>query len=477
MLISNAECLELKPDHSLSLSYQDVRIEQNIIVAVGALEPRYGESVLDATGAALLPGLHDHHVHFASYAAALRSVACGPPTVHSEKDLIEQLNLAAGGHGWLRGINYHESVAGDIDRYWLDRYGPKRPIRIQHRSGRLWILNSNALEVIRNSPPDKLSREHHARLDTEDGRLYDVDNFLWELTGDSPLSVAAASQNLASFGVTGINDMTPSNNESTCNWFVEMQAKAALRQKVRLSGSRELSEVTGSVGGKLKIGECKLHLHESDLPDFYDLCRVIRDSHDENRAVAVHCVTEAALVFALAALQDSGIRSGDRIEHASVVSPATLELLCETGLGVVTQPNFVLERGDTYLNEIPEHEHAWLYRCRTLLQNSVPLAFGTDLPFGHPDPWIAMQAATRRQTSSGRSLGEDETLTPESALAGFLGELDNPAEPRSITVGEPADLCLLKSPWHIARLELSSSDVRATILDGEKIYDSQLFSC
>ena len=88
-----------------------------------------------------------------------------------------------------------------------------------------------------------------------------------------------------------------------------------------------------------------------------------------------------------------------------------------------------------------------------------------------------MQAATRRQTSSGRSLGEDETLTPESALAGFLGERDNPAEPRSITVGEPADLCLLKSPWHIARLELSSSDVRATILDGEKIYDSQLFSC
>ena len=39
-------------------------------IATG-LRPRPGEQVIEADGAALLPGLHDHHLHLASLAAAL----------------------------------------------------------------------------------------------------------------------------------------------------------------------------------------------------------------------------------------------------------------------------------------------------------------------------------------------------------------------------------------------------------------------
>ena len=497
MLISNAECCT--QGNYQPVLQQDVRVEQGIVTAIGKLEPKPGEQVLDAAGAALLPGLHDHHVHLASYAAALGSVPCGPPVVCTEPDLITQLNKASslqqpestsavtgqtsfGVHwhhsmsdtrdgDWLRGINYHESVAGDIDRRWLDRYAPKRPVRIQHRSGRLWILNSMALEVIKNSP---LPFESQMKLSPKDGRLYDVDNLLREITKTDTLPIKEVSRNLASFGVTGINDMTPSNNLDTYKWFTELQSTRALLQKLRLSGTSELSAAGNTSCGKIQPGECKIHLHESDLPDYHELCQTISTSHDNQRAVAIHCVTETELVFALAAMQEAGFLPGDRIEHASVVPERLLTILQESGCCVVTQPNFILDRGDAYLSAIPKSEHGWLYRCQSL-SGSVPFAFGTDLPFGNPDPWIAVKAATNRQTRAGKILGENEAMTPEAAVECFLGELEHPAEIRSIAIGVPADFCLLDSPWSIVRRSLSSAHVRATMVDGELVYQKPGF--
>jgi predicted amidohydrolase YtcJ len=290
-----------------------------------------------------------------------------------------------------------------------------------------------------------------------------------EVTKESVLPIATASQNLASYGVTGINDMTPANDLNTCRWFAALQSSGDLVQNVRLSGTRELSAADGS-DRRLSIGETKVHLHESDLPDFYDLCRIISTSHDDNRAVAIHCVTEVELVFALASLAEAGTRSGDRLEHASVIPPGVLTLIGESGLSVVTQPNFVLERGDAYRVDIPEQEHAWLYRCQTLIQHAIPLAFGTDLPFGHPDPWVAIRAATMRETASGKTLGVEERVTPEVALRCFLGELESPTTIRSVAIGEPADFCLLDSPWSTVRLDLTSNRVKTTFRDGQVIY-------
>ena len=55
----------------------DVRIAGSRIVAIGpALDPASGEPTLDAAGAALIPGLHDHHLHLLALAAAQRSVRC-----------------------------------------------------------------------------------------------------------------------------------------------------------------------------------------------------------------------------------------------------------------------------------------------------------------------------------------------------------------------------------------------------------------
>src|SRR5579872_1352171 len=67
------------------------------------------DDVIDAAGGALLPGLHDHHLHLFGLAAARHSIACGPPDVRTEQSLRDTLLRAAAGRGdtWLRGVGYH----------------------------------------------------------------------------------------------------------------------------------------------------------------------------------------------------------------------------------------------------------------------------------------------------------------------------------------------------------------------------------
>ena len=83
-----------------------------------------------------------------------------------------------------------------------------------------------------------------------------------------------------------------------------------------------------------------------------------------------------------------------------------------------------------------------------------------------------MAAAVSRETREGEVIGASEALSPEAAVALYLTAPDNLARRRRISIGEPADLCLLTLPWEQARERLKSADVRATFVAGRLIDDS-----
>ncbi len=462
MLIRNAE---LYGD-----THADVRISGGLIAAIGQkLVREDDESEIDAHAAALLPGLHDHHLHLFSLAASRASVPCGPPQVQTASQLVAALHAASAAPDdgtWVRGIGYHETVAGDIDRDWLDQHGPARPLRIQHRSGRLWLLNSLALQQVEAGEGcDPLERVEGRAT----GRLYDADDWLRSRLPRQRASLHGVSRLLASHGVTGVTDTTPQNSAATWQDFAAAQARGELLQKLMVMGDASLDAMPSQPG--LLRGARKFHLHEHDLPDFDALCSDIRDCHRAGRGAAFHCVTRTDLVFALAALREAGVHADDRIEHASVTPPDLLAELVALRLTVVAQPHFIAERGDEYLQEVAAEDQPWLYRLRGLLDAGVPLAGGSDAPFGEPDPWSAMQAAVSRRTRSGQVMGAQEALTPEQALALFTTALDAPGgAPRRIAVGQPADLCLLDRCWSDARRDLAAVRVRKTWRDGINIW-------
>jgi predicted amidohydrolase YtcJ len=136
------------------------------------------------------------------------------------------------------------------------------------------------------------------------------------------------------------------------------------------------------------------------------------------------------------------------------------------GVTVVTQPNFVVERGDQYLDEVPAAEHDQLWRVASLLEAGVPVALSTDMPFGDGDPWAAMRAAVYRTTHRGAVLGGSECVSARTALTMFLGTAEDPTRPRLVEPGESADLCVLNVPPETALAELDAGMVAATIIGG-----------
>ena len=453
----------------------DVRCASGRIVDIAAhLDPLPGETLLDAGGNALLPGLHDHHIHLLSLAAAAGSVRCGPPAVSNRDQLVEVLR-GAPGSGWIRGIGYHESVAGLPTARELDGIAPHRPLRIQHRSGKLWLLNSMAMDLLgvheHLSLPGVMTANGQPT-----GQLFRLDAWIAaRLERADPPDVSAVSAELASFGITGMTDATPGNHLQTLQEFAGMMDRGELLQRVRLMGGDDLGgehadAATDFADSLLVAGERKIMLDEWALPDFEVLVNTIGKAHAAGRGVAIHCVTRTELVFALASLREAP-GEGDRIEHAAVVPPDAMRLLQETGVTVVTQPGLVTERGDQYRVDVPEPQHSHLYRWQTLVDAGVPVAASSDAPFTSADPWLAMHGAVTRMTASGFLMGAEERVSPESALAGFCAPAEDPAAaPRTITPGAVADLCLLDCPWQQARRALERCQVNATVRGGELIF-------
>jgi len=442
----------------------DVRLDGERIAAVEpseSVEQAAGGSALDARGGLLLPGLHDHHLHVAATAAALASVQCGPPNRFTA-DALAQALAAAPGEGWLRGIGYHESVAGELGRGWIDGAVSDRPVRIQHRSGRMWYLNSAALNLL------LAGREPPPGLDVAAGRLFDNDAWLRQALASQLPDLGEVSRRWSAQGVTGLTDMSPRNGRQEAEWLAGEQSRGALAQRLVVAGSPALGEV--AAGPQFAVGPVKFHLHEADLPDHADFIAAICAAHGQGRGAAVHCVTETELVFTLAAFREAGTVPLDRIEHASVTPAALLEQLVELGLAVVTQPNFVAERGDAYLADMPADEWNSLYRLRSFRDAGLTLAGGSDAPFGSTDLWAAMAAAVSRRTSAGAALGPAEALSPEQALALFLADPMDLGRTRRVEPGAVADLCLLDRDWPELRTGLAAAHVVATIIGGKQVF-------
>lgn len=471
MIIKNAA---ISPGQSRDLQFLDGRITR----IAAELQPEAGEDIVDAGHRVLLPGLHDHHMHFLAYAASLGSVDCSHAALQKRDALAVHLasRLPKPG-GSLRAIGYHEGDEALIDRHWLDKISDTVAIRVQHRTGRLWIYNSTAISALgldssanaTRSLPEGVESDEQGQLT---GRFYHVDDWLRQHSPRSLPDIELASYTLASYGVTGFTDAGPDNDNDSRLLLKTAQQDGQLLQRVLLMGQASLNF---SDDDFMQLGACKIYLKESALPDFDELCIHIKTQHARNRPVAFHCVTLTELHVALAALGECGSHRGDRIEHASLCDDDALAIIKALDITVVSQTNFIAERGDRYLATVATDEQRLLYRAKAFFEAGIPYAGSTDAPFGNANPWLCMQAAMQRATPSGEILNAEEALSVEQALNLFA---DEPAKPggarRQLKVGEQADCCLLNAGWaSVGTLATAQiPEVCATWIAGELVYQS-----
>lgn len=419
--------------------------------------------VVGGDGGALLPGLHDHHIHLFALARAAESVDCSPAAAHDTSGLVYALRRAPAQAGWVRGVGYHESISGPLDRHTLDRIRSDVPVRVQHRSGALWMLNSAALDRVQHVLDDTADVERDGDGNPT-GRLWRYDDRLRPALPHSPPDLAATARRLASYGITGLTDATPDLDPAAVDLLAVAADSGAVPQRLTLLGAPTGAALPAGLTG----GPRKLLLRDHDLPDFDDLAAEIAHSHRAGRPVAVHCVTRESLVLTVVALEEVGALAGDRVEHAAVVPDGLGAGLARLGVAVVTQPDFLRTRGEDYLRDVDPADLPHLYPYAGLLSDGVRVACSSDAPYGDPDPWRVIRSATSRATSLGRTVGAAERVSAATALAGYLSPADDPGgAPRRIAPGLPADLVLLDRPLAAALADPTRDHVRAVWIAGE----------
>lgn len=459
----------------------DVRLAEGRIVEIGARLD--GPVDIDGRGGALIPGLHDHHIHLAATAADAASVPVGPGDVRDADAFAAALRRGAPGE-WVRATGYHESVAGELDRWRLDALVPDRPVRVQHRTGALWVWNSaamraagllgpgegdsaatssgagsaaggcadarDAVETPAPASPAGAGGTPAAGLPVPaaltshppipaDGRFWRQDARLRDLAPATPLDLPAVGRAAAARGVTGFTNADPQPAPGLSALL------APLPQRVVVMGVD---------------GPAKFLLDDATLPGPDELAA--RFAAVRPAPVAVHCVTRAQVLVTLLALEDAGPVPGDRIEHGSVLPEETLPWLGRLGVTVVTQPHFPVERGREYATDVDPDDRPHLYRLRSLADAGIPVAAGTDAPYGTSDPWRVVHAAVHRP--------DGERVGPRAALDLFLGDPAFPGRVRRVRVGAAADLVLLRVPLRDALDVLCADVVRETFVGGQRLF-------
>lgn len=412
----------------------DVGVAGGVLVARDDLPSR--REVVDLGGRPLLPGLADHHVHLFALAAARASVDLSPAALASVGGLAAALGAARqrSPEGWLRAIGYDVAASGPLDRDRLDAIGVG-PLRVQDRTGILWILDSAGLDAVLPSDP----RDHPTGVEAVDGRptgvLRRLDHWLGHRVPSAPVELGGVAAELSARGIVAVMDAGATNAAP------ELAALDAADLPIRVAAMT--ASVDERAMGSVALGPVKVLLDDVDLPTLDDLTTLVSAAHAAGRSVAVHCVTDVQLAFALAA----GIGPADRVEHASFVPDDLLRALAAAGPKVVVQPGLVWSRGDRYLDEVAPGDHAALHRLASLDAVGLRVAMSSDAPYGPVDPWRAVAAAADRRTSSGQVLGADEALAAMDAVALLSGRLDDPSAHRSVAPGEPADLVVLDAGW------------------------------
>lgn len=437
------------------VTLDDARVDCRVVGGVVAelapdLEPRPGDQVLDGAGGALLPGLHDHHVHAFAAAAAAGSLDLQGGALPAPG----QAAAPRPGRTWVRAIGLVDDdvTAAALDRVWSDR-----PARVQHRSGALWVLNTRAIGLLGDVllPAERV-----------DGRVWRGDARLAEALGRlDPRGVEDDlrpwGEQLAARGVTGLTDATV--GLAAAGLAV---VRTHLAQRVVSLGAED-----DGLPVKVVAGD---HGCDEGVDSWSELVAAVRAARERDRPVAVHAVSASALAMVLAVLDDVGVVPGDRVEHAAVCDDGAADRLAELGVTVVTQPSIAARRGPAMVEASEPEDRPWLWRISGLRDRGVRVVLSSDAPYGDPDPWATIRLAAAGLPAERSPWLRDQTITAGEALASYLTRPEDPAGPvRTLQPGATADLCVLDAPLDRVLERVVAGDtgspVLLTVVDGQVV--------
>jgi predicted amidohydrolase YtcJ len=411
-----------------------------------------GAQLIDVGSAAVVPGLHDFHLHLVGMARA-RSEVNLDDAIDFET-VLRKVDAGAGRlrpDAWLRGRGWREAALsmGELER--LDDATGHRPALIYSHDGHSAWASSVALrragvDVATPDPPG--GRLERGADGSPNGILRERATDLLEPVAGRVLGeeLVRALQDtvadLAALGITGAVDAGDPTADSGVGEYAALgdRAAALLAAGERLDGRIRLTvnlpaeaiEAAATLGlhsGQLldgtstvRVGWAKAFVDgalgsrtaalfapyscgspgETGITRLTDseLDAILAAGRAARIALAIHAIGDRAVASVLDAIDRSPPRAADmapdRIEHLQLVRPADVARLAANDLTASLQPIHCA-------SDRPLVDACWAdragqaYPWRSLLSAGTRLAFGSDAPIESVNPWLGIFAALHRR--------------------------------------------------------------------------------
>lgn len=497
------------------------------IVAVGR-EPDVESLIGDETivirnrGGMLVPGFIDAHVHFMTGGLALASVQLRDARTREEFTArIERFAGTIQPGEWIEGGSWdHEKWGGELPRRdWIDPVTPDNPVWITRLDLHMGLANSMALELagINSATPD-VDGGTIVRDPTGNptGVLKDNAMALMQAAIPPPddtrleRAVDAATQHVASNGVTTVHDMDGWRSLAACR---RARAGGMLRTRiysvVPLADWSKLSAETAEsgrgddwirVGGLKGFMDGSLGSHTAaffepftDTPgergflinDVDDIKRWVAGADQAGLHVMVHAIGDRAIRSLLDIYSDVARAHEDRdrrfrIEHAQHIHPDDIARFAAQDVIASMQPYHAIDDG-RWAERVTGHERSrTTYAFRSLIDGGAHVTFSSDWTVAPADPIEGIYAAVTRRTLDGANPDgwiPEQKITVEEALSAYTREAAYASFEEKIKgtlrPGMLADFVLLdRDLTEVPASDIRNARVLKTIVGGRVVYSA-----
>ncbi len=529
LILSNGVFFTVNPEQPEA---DAVAIKGDRILAVGTYaeinEYRSNRTrILDLQGRFACPGFNDSHVRLLDAGLAKRELdVSGAETVRQVRTILRNKIGSLPSVEWIVGRGWDQDVLLDgkwPDKHMLDRVAFSWPVYLTRKCGNVAWVNSRALLIsnitaeTRNPPGGEIVKDPRTGKPTgilKGTAMELVAQYIPPPSqNDIRSSIKRVIREVAEHGLTTVQDNSLpvaldlyqellDKGELTCRitkqfpYDLEQDTFHQLGEKLqnpRLRRGALFVPLDGSIASKTAVfiqpyfdnpaERGILHINQEELEDLF----YFADSRQY--PISVGAFGDAASHMFFNALERSqkvnrSTNRRHRLEYAQIVRPEDILKIKTLDVVVSVQPFHCIDDMRWLEARIGparcQNAHLW----RSLKNQGINLALGSDWPYGPVNPMLGLYAAVTRRDTLGHPLEgwfPKERLTIEEAIEAYtLGSayaefMED--EKGSLEPGKLADIVVIdRNLLEIASEEIRKAKITYTILGGEIVYENGVSS-
>jgi predicted amidohydrolase YtcJ len=505
-----------------------IALQGNRILALGSTADLLalkgpGTEISDIDGGVIFPGFIDAHSH-PDGADEVTGADVNRRSITEIQDAMRaQAGKTAPGE-WVVGYKYDDTKLSEerpANRKDLDQAVPLQPAIIRHRGGHTAVVNSRGLELagIHRDTPDP-EGGHFGR--DENGELtgFVAEKALTDVIGQAGVwpeitrsvrqrGVAHLTGQMSASGLTSTTDAAGSLE----NLVAYQDAHAAGELKARLSfmpyGPSPLYSHLKAAGLRTGFGDDWIRLGAvkywadgsasertmrmstpfAGKPDDYgiltmsqdDIYAAVDDAVANGWRIGIHANGDVTIDMVLNAYERvlanwQGPNPRFRIEHCSLVNPALLQRIKDSGVVPAPFYTYAHYHGEKW-QDYGADKMEWMFAHRSFLDYGIPVAPASDYTPGPFEPLMAIQSMVTRKDFRGTVWGPSQKISVAEALrvCTINGAFASGEEQikGSLTTGKLADLVVLAADPHEADPDqIKNIPVLRTIVDGKTVFSA-----